>query len=59
VLLFCATFLVNKDVYIKSRSSLLAPAHPVGPGKRAVKRLWLFGANIAFCALASGTASGL
>jgi len=25
---------------IKSRSSLLAPAHPNGPGKRAVKRLW-------------------
>jgi len=25
---------------IKSWSSLLAPAHPVGPGKRAVKRLW-------------------
>jgi len=25
---------------IKSRSSLLAPAHPDGPGKRAVKRLW-------------------
>jgi len=25
---------------IKSRSSLLAPAHPAGPGKRAVKRLW-------------------
>ena len=24
---------------IKSRSSLLAPAHPVGPGKRTVKRL--------------------
>jgi len=24
---------------IKSRSSLLAPAHPGGPGKRAVKRL--------------------
>jgi len=24
----------------KSRSSLLAPAHPGGPGKRAVKRLW-------------------
>ena len=24
---------------IKSRSSLLAPAHPDGPGKRAVKRL--------------------
>jgi len=25
---------------IKSRSSLLAPAHPGSPGKRAVKRLW-------------------
>ena len=25
---------------IKSRSSLLAPAHMGGPGKRAVKRLW-------------------
>ena len=25
---------------IKSRSSLLAPAHPGGPGKRAVKPLW-------------------
>jgi len=25
---------------IKSRRSLLAPAHPGGPGKRAVKRLW-------------------
>jgi len=25
---------------IKSRSSLLAPAYPGGPGKRAVKRLW-------------------
>ena len=25
---------------IKSRSSLLAPVHPGGPGKRAVKRLW-------------------
>ena len=24
---------------IKSRSSLMAPAHPGGPGKRAVKRL--------------------
>jgi len=24
----------------KSRSSILAPAHPGGPGKRAVKRLW-------------------
>jgi len=25
---------------IKSRSSLLAPAHPCGPRKRAIKRLW-------------------
>jgi len=25
---------------IKSRSSLLAPAHPGDPGKRSVKRLW-------------------
>jgi len=25
---------------IKSRSSLLAPVHPRGPGKRAAKRLW-------------------
>jgi len=25
---------------IKSQSSLLAPAHPGGPRKRAVKRLW-------------------
>jgi len=25
---------------IKSRSSLLAPAHPGGPGKKAVKRMW-------------------
>jgi len=28
---------------IKSRNSLLAPAHPGGPGKRAVKRLWWCG----------------
>jgi len=27
---------------VKSRSSLLAPTHPGGPGKRAVKRLWCF-----------------
>ena len=25
---------------VKSRSSLLAPAHPGGPGKKAVKQLW-------------------
>ena len=28
---------------INSRSSLLAPAHPGSPGKRAVKRLWCGG----------------
>jgi len=28
---------------IKSRSSLLAPAHPGGPGKSVVKRLWCGG----------------
>jgi len=28
---------------IKSRSSLLVPAHPGGPGKRAVKWLWCGG----------------
>ena len=31
---------------IKSRSSLLAPAHPDGPGKRAMKRLWCGGGGI-------------
>jgi len=30
---------------IKSRSSLLAPAHPGGPGKRALKRLWCGGGD--------------
>ena len=29
---------------IKSRRSLLAPSHPGGPGKRAVKRLWFYSA---------------
>jgi len=27
---------------IMSRNSLLAPAHPGGPGKRAVKWLWWY-----------------
>jgi len=31
---------------IKYRSSLLAPAHPGGPGKRAVKRLWWWCGNL-------------
>jgi len=30
----------NLPCTIKSRSSLPAPAHPGGPGKRAVRRLW-------------------
>ena len=33
---------VNLPLHHKSRCSLLAPAHPGGPGKRAVKRLWLW-----------------
>ena len=32
-------------LFWKSRSSLLAPDHPGGPGKRAVKRLWCGGGN--------------
>jgi len=32
---------------IKSRSSFLAPAHPGGPGKRAIKRLWCDGVQLA------------
>jgi len=31
---------VNLPCIIKSRSSRLALAHPDGPGKRAIKRLW-------------------
>ena len=31
---------VNFPCTMKSRSSLLATAHPGGPGKRAVKRSW-------------------
>ena len=31
----------------KSRSSLLAPAHPGGPRKRAIKRLWQNGCGFA------------
>jgi len=34
---------VNFPCTMKSRSSLLATAHPDGPGKRAVKRLWWCG----------------
>ena len=31
---------------IRSRISLLAPAHPGGPGKRAVKWLWWYAGNV-------------
>ena len=31
---------VNLPLHHKVQSSLLAPAHPGDPGKRAVKRLW-------------------
>ena len=34
----CVSASVNLPLHIKS--SLLAPAHPDGPGKRAIKRLW-------------------
>jgi len=44
---------------IKSRSSLLAPAHPGGPGKRAVKWLWwclpMFCCSLAFVLMTSVT----
>jgi len=35
---------------IKSRSSLLAPAHLGGPGKRAVNRLWCDGVEVTISA---------
>jgi len=35
----CLSLLISPCT-ISSRSSLLAPAHPGGPGKRAIKRLW-------------------
>ena len=42
--------------HIKSRSSLLAAAHPGGPGKRAIKQLWCGGDYLhimeTLCALA-------
>jgi len=46
---------------IKSRRSfLLAPAHPGGPGKRAVKRLWCGGGGgMVFCVLDIPVARGI
>ena len=34
---------VNLPLHHEVRSSLLAPAHPGGPGKRAIKWLWCDG----------------
>jgi len=44
---------------MKSGSSLLAPAHPGGPGKRAIKRLWC--GVVIFCAglFAEGESRGM
>jgi len=36
---------------MKSRSSLLAPAHPGGPGKRAIKWLWCKMVVVPICIL--------
>ena len=36
----CFCLAVNLPLHHKSRISLLAPAHPGGPGKRAVRWLW-------------------
>jgi len=38
-----SAFVLMFPCTIKSRSSLLAPAHPGGPGKRAIKRLCVGG----------------
>ena len=38
----CLPLLISSPCNIKSRCSLLALAHPGGPEKRAVKRLWLW-----------------
>jgi len=37
---------VNLPLHHKVRSSVLAPAHPDGPGKRSVKRLWCGGCTL-------------
>jgi len=42
---------------IKSRSSLLAPAHPGGPRKTAVKRLWCGGGAVASATVWRGNVS--
>jgi len=39
-LTLCCDSIAFSACTIKSRSSLLAPAYPGGPGKRAVKPLW-------------------
>ena len=42
---------VNFPCAIKSKRSVLAPAHPGGPGKRAIKQLW-------WCGVVFGRGSG-
>jgi len=39
----CVSASVNLPLHHKVQSSLLAPAHPGGPGKRTVKWLWCGG----------------
>jgi len=41
-------YLACKKCKKKSRSSILAPAHPGGSGKRAVKRLWWCGYSFSY-----------
>jgi len=43
---------VNLPLHHKVQFSLLAPAHPGGPGKRAVKWLWHGGGFYIFCTCA-------
>jgi len=39
---------VNFPLHHKVQSSLLASAHPDGPGKGAIKRLWRDGLKVGF-----------
>ena len=41
----CVPLLISPCT-VKSRSSLLASAHPGDPGKRALKRLWCGGSSL-------------
>jgi len=48
---------VNLPLHHKVKSSLLAPAHLDGPGKRAVKRLWCGGGGYVVSKPVSGVAT--